>query len=403
MSGSTLALNPNAKIYPIDENGQTIAYRIIAPVKGRGLVDTTVQRDDQALFAAIGNAPARVPFAVEAKEGLEKIGLYVAEERISLPVVFSNFFEWTCPDLFPAFDLAESQHNGDETRLMVNPRFFFDGVSTVPAEISYRIQWPGSFLSGNPVAWLEDPGTKILIPYWIKGEDLPFFLDLKKTRRIPLKLDRAKKSMLMATRFLVPHDYASLVGDFWESICFEARGKFKSDHYVNIGRIVTPFLLAAVRRYFRRLVEEGYLVLGDHQVERRHIAHNNDVSRFLHYQMTELGSRVAGAPLKPSYVYFSSYEPGSVLKKHTDREQCEISISFLVDFQPEPHGVTRWPLFLEKDDERRQAVCIYQKLGDALIYRGRRLPHWREALPDGCSSSSMFFHYVLQDFEGPLR
>jgi hypothetical protein len=38
-----------------------------------------------------------------------------------------------------------------------------------------------------------------------------------------------------------------------------------------------------------------------------------------------------------------------------------------------------------------------------LVYRGRRLPHWREALPDGCSSSSMFFHYVLQDFEGSLR
>lgn len=395
-------MNPNSKIYPLDENGQTVAYRVLSPVKGRGLVDTTVRCEDGPLFGAVADLRENRPHPGDV-QGLEKIGLYVSEGEISGTVRFSNPFEWAYPDLFPAFDLAESRSDLDDPHLTVNPGLFFDGASGVPDEIAHRIQWAPAFLEGSPVAWLEDPGTKVLLPYWIRSEDVSFFLDLKKTGKVPRKLEPERKRMLMATRFLVPPDYGQLVGDFWGSICAEAKAKFLSDGYVNLGRIVSPFLVASMRKYFRKLVEEGYLTLGDHQVRQRHIAHNNDVTRFVHHQLADLISRVAGSPLKPSYVYFSRYESGSVLEKHTDREQCEISISYLIDFEPEPSGATRWPLFLEKDAGNRQVVCIYQKLGDALVYQGRRLPHWREALPEGCASSSMFLHYVFQDFEGSLR
>jgi hypothetical protein len=34
---------------------------------------------------------------------------------------------------------------------------------------------------------------------------------------------------------------------------------------------------------------------------------------------------------------------------------------------------------------------------------GRRLPHFREGLPTGQMSTSLFFHFVAEDFEGDLR
>jgi hypothetical protein len=111
-------------------------------------------------------------------------------------------------------------------------------------------------------------------------------------------------------------------------------------------------------------------------------------------------SAVAGQPLKPSYVYLASYLSGAELKKHTDREQCEFSVTFCLDFSPEPALETPWPIRL---DTTAGTVTVYQAIGDALAYRGTRLPHYRRMLPEGQTSTSIFFHYVAADFAGSLN
>jgi hypothetical protein len=123
------------------------------------------------------------------------------------------------------------------------------------------------------------------------------------------------------------------------------------------------------------------------------------VTRFFHLQLTEAVSQLVGEAVKPSYVYFASYQGGAELKRHTDREQCEFSLTFCLDYAPEPAGATPWPLHL---DTPRSRVTVQQALGDALLYRGRELPHYRDRLPDGHTSTSIFFHYVCADFRGSL-
>ena len=72
------------------------------------------------------------------------------------------------------------------------------------------------------------------------------------------------------------------------------------------------------------------------KVSRRYVAYNEPVARFFHHQITATLRAVAGEPLKPSYVYLASYLSGAELKKHTDREQCEFSVTLCLDFSPEP-------------------------------------------------------------------
>jgi len=50
----------------------------------------------------------------------------------------------------------------------------------------------------------------------------------------------------------------------------------------------------------------------------------------------------------------------------------------------------------------RGPVRVEQALGDALLYRGCELPHYRDPLPDGQISTSIFLHYVRADFLGSL-
>jgi hypothetical protein len=118
-------------------------------------------------------------------------------------------------------------------------------------------------------------------------------------------------------------------------------------------------------------------------------------------------SAVAGEPVKPSYVYFASYLSGAELRKHTDREQCEFSVTLCLDFSPEPALATSWPIRLVTgndtcDDSHAGTVTVYQAIGDGLAYRGTRLPHYRDVLGEGQSSTSIFFHYVAANYTGSL-
>jgi hypothetical protein len=139
--------------------------------------------------------------------------------------------------------------------------------------------------------------------------------------------------------------------------------------------------------------------LGDRQSARRYIAHNEPVAKFFHHQLTSTLSRIAGRALKPSYAYLATHLSGAELQKHTDREQCDYSITLCLDYSPEPKLATPWPICLQTS---RGMVKVYQTLGDGLAYRGTQLPHFRTPLPDGQTSTSIFFHYVTAEFAGPL-
>ena len=174
---------------------------------------------------------------------------------------------------------------------------------------------------------------------------------------------------------------------------------FREKGYAPVADLIHPFHLAALRRYYRYLIRTGAIRLGDRQSPRRYAAYNEPVARFFHQDIAAKLSAVAGQPLKPSYVYLASYLSGAALRKHTDREQCEFSVTLCLDFSPEPALETPWPIRLGTPGG---TVTVYQALGDALAYRGTRVPHYRDALGEGQTSTSIFFHYVAEDFAGSL-
>lgn len=99
---------------------------------------------------------------------------------------------------------------------------------------------------------------------------------------------------------------------------------------------------------------------------------------------------LTGLKLYPTYSYYRVYKPGDVLEKHTDRRECEISATICLGFDyitddPEYH----WDLYIN-------GVAIEQEPGDAVIYRGCEVEHWREPFQAQENSwhSQVFLHYV---------
>jgi hypothetical protein len=169
--------------------------------------------------------------------------------------------------------------------------------------------------------------------------------------------------------------------------------------YAPIRGLIHPYQLGALRRYYRALIRRGHVRLGDAQCGARYVAHNEPVARYFHHELARAVGELLGRPIKPSYCYFISYQAGAALDRHVDRTQCEYTLAMCIDFSPEPRRETPWPLCLDTD---AGTVTVFQALGDALLYQGRRLAHWRDPLAQGCTSTSLLFHYVDATFLGQL-
>jgi hypothetical protein len=104
-------------------------------------------------------------------------------------------------------------------------------------------------------------------------------------------------------------------------------------------------------------------------------------------------SEVAGHRLRPTYSFARVYLHGQELVPHRDRPECEHSATIHLSASEQ----REWPISLRRGDGPTHAVSLNP--GDALLYRGDKLLHWRGPLPIAWYTQ-LFLHYVDQD--GPL-
>jgi hypothetical protein len=67
---------------------------------------------------------------------------------------------------------------------------------------------------------------------------------------------------------------------------------------------------------------------------------------------------------------------------------------------PIEYTSNKFPAESEAEDTN---TAVYLASGDALIYKGRELIHYRYSLPENHQSTSLFFHYVPKNFAGHLH
>ena len=87
--------------------------------------------------------------------------------------------------------------------------------------------------------------------------------------------------------------------------------------------------------------------------------------------------------LLPTYSYARLYLNGQSLQRHRDREACEIAVTIHLGHSGgQPPPVRFAP-----------HASIQQQPGDAVIYLGDRIDHWRDAF-DGDHFGQLFLNYV---------
>lgn len=291
------------------------------------------------------------------------------------------------PDyLVPREGSPLAPHAKASERLIVNPlcKFFRHGAGTPRAE--------------QDSAWVVDPVTGLGSLFRLGSELGSVLRGLKPGDAAPRAIAADSLRLLSQAGILISPRDVSARKKAWTARQSRLRRQFERHGYVRLTGPIHPFLLGELRLHYRRLIRTGGMAFGDPQTSGRYAAHNEAAARSIHHQLTGLISNLTGERVKPSYAYVVSYQGGAVLTEHVDREQCEFSVSLLLDYTPDCRGPSPWPLCLRAGSE----VRISQKIGDALLYRGRSLPHFRDRLPDDATSTSMLLHYVPWGFRGSL-
>jgi len=123
--------------------------------------------------------------------------------------------------------------------------------------------------------------------------------------------------------------------------------------------------------------------------------------KYAHSQIRLKLEKILGQELYNTYYYDRFYFAGQRLYRHTDRDACEISLTYQISSNTKKS----WGICFETPQGDEKYVELQN--GDAVLYKGCERDHWREKLPsnynwyqrklkeDDTYHHQVFFHYVL--------
>ena len=157
-----------------------------------------------------------------------------------------------------------------------------------------------------------------------------------------------------------------------------------------INNVLDSNILALLQKYYKETIKNQVWSLGDSQ-SKRYKSHNEPMSRFLHYECLPLIEKIVGRSLKPTYTYLSAYVKGADLPPHTDRPECEYTVSFIVD---KPKNC-KWNIYVHKIQQEEkykgrydekppidECVSVDCDAGGLMLFQGTDHIHFREKFED---------------------
>jgi hypothetical protein len=164
-----------------------------------------------------------------------------------------------------------------------------------------------------------------------------------------------------------------------------------------VENVLNNDIMNMLKEYYKTTIQNGAFILGDKQ-SHRYKSHNEPMSRILQYEIQPLIEKIVGKPLMPTYTYLSAYVKGSQLPAHTDRADCEYTVSFLIN---KPDNLN-WPIYLHKTKQpvkykgrtnftpsKDECIEVDCNPGGLMMFQGTDHIHFREELPGD------YYHIVL--------
>lgn len=161
---------------------------------------------------------------------------------------------------------------------------------------------------------------------------------------------------------------------------------FEQNGYVHLKGFLDLDNCRELTQELNNYIEQGKTDY-DHQCPLSEAVHGTVTFDTLLQDLLPHFEQACGKRLYPTYSYARLYKPGEELKRHTDRAACQISVTITLGFEGNP-----WSIYMAGNK-------VVMQVGDAVLYKGMELEHWREKYTEGQWQAQVFLHYV--DADGP--
>ena len=168
---------------------------------------------------------------------------------------------------------------------------------------------------------------------------------------------------------------------------------FQEKGFQKVKGYITPYFSQFLRNYFTLRVNNDNLG-GDDQAPNSHCMYGDPAFDMAMAMSTDDISKIVGKNLIPQYTYARIYKNGSNLKIHSDRPECQYSVTLSLGGEYNKP----WPIWIKDRAGKSHEVPLDE--GDMLVYSGCELEHWREKF-EGDMQYQLFMHYV--DSEGEFK
>lgn len=159
---------------------------------------------------------------------------------------------------------------------------------------------------------------------------------------------------------------------------------------VVIKNFLDPQSVDTISRYMEYVLKQGGMYLDEGKEVRSYARYADPLIETVLQNSLPHVEEVTGKKLSPTYSFTRVYLNSDFLAPHTDRPSCEYSVTVNVAGVGKP-----WPIYMKP--KGKEPMAFYLDPGDAVVYKGCEVVHWREKV-DGTKITAQFMlHYVDQD------
>lgn len=168
---------------------------------------------------------------------------------------------------------------------------------------------------------------------------------------------------------------------------------FQQNGYVLAEGFIDERTILVLSKYFENRLRRGEWAFDPEFDPTTSLAYYADplVEVFLETGLPDV-EELCELELLPTYSYARIYQKGEELKPHMDRPSCEISVTVNIASKGKPS-----PIYVEYGELQPKKYIL--KPGDAIIYKGCEVLHWRRPFQEDQINVQFMLHYV--DKNGP--
>lgn len=166
--------------------------------------------------------------------------------------------------------------------------------------------------------------------------------------------------------------------------------EFQTNSCVVVKGFIDPQGIQTVSRYMEYALKQQELVREETALATSYSRYADPLTETILYSSLGHMEEITGKKLHPTYSYSRIYVKGDVLKPHVDRPSCEISATIHVATNGEP-----WPIWMKVRGKEPMSFTL--EPGDAVVYKGCEVTHWRNVADKTDVNVQFMLHYVDQD------